>query len=364
MTLRLEQVTKIVHGETHLADVDLELRPGRLHVLLGPTLAGKTTLMRIMAGLEQPTKGRVLEDGADVARVAVQKRSVAMVYQQFINYPTLTVYENIASPLRLRKLPADDIDARVRGTAKMLRIERLLDRLPAELSGGQQQRCAIARALAKEANLLLLDEPLANLDYKLREELRAELRDLFAKRPTIVVYATTEPTEALIMGGEVVLMDEGRVLQSGPTVEVYHRPGSLRAARTFSDPPINTLAVRIADGKARVGQGVDIPLPAHLQTLPAGEYTLGVRAAHLSMGRHASTDVPLAATVDLAEISGSETFVHVREGGHGLVVQEEGVHEYSMGDAVTVWIDPLRLYAFDAEGRLRAAPTPPTAKAA
>ena len=184
-------------------------------MLLGPTLAGKTSLMRLMAGLDRPTAGRVLVDGVDVTGQSVRKRSVAMVYQQFINYPTLTAYDNIASPLRLQGVAAAEIDRQVRDTARLLHIDHLLDRLPAELSGGQQQRLAIARALVKRASLLLLDEPLVNLDYKLREELRAELRDLFARQQTTVVYATTEPLEALIMGGEVIVMDEGRVLQTG-----------------------------------------------------------------------------------------------------------------------------------------------------
>ena len=215
-------------------------------MLLGPTLAGKTSLMRLMAGLDRPSAGRVLVDGVDVTGLSVRKRSVAMVYQQFINYPTLTAYDNIASPLRLQgDRGGRDRPPRCARPRSMLHIDHLLDRLPAELSGGQQQRLAIARALVKTAALLLLDEPLVNLDYKLREELRAELRDLFARQQTTVVYATTEPLEALIMGGEVIVMDEGRVLQSGPTVQVYHRPGSLRVAAVYSDPPMNTLAVTV-----------------------------------------------------------------------------------------------------------------------
>ena len=182
MTLRLEEATRRVGGETHIHPTTLTLEPGTLHVLLGATLAGKTTLMRLMAGLDRPSTGRVLEGGQDVTGTALQKRSVAMVYQQFINYPSLDVFSNIASPLRLRRLPKSEIETRVRETARMLRIDHLLDRLPAELSGGQQQRCAIARALVKEASLLLLDEPLVNLDFKLREELRAELRELFRRR--------------------------------------------------------------------------------------------------------------------------------------------------------------------------------------
>jgi len=173
--LELRNVTKKVGAAEHIRDVSLSLRHGSLNVLLGPTLSGKTSLMRLMAGLDQPTSGKVFFDGQDVTGVAVQKRNVAMVYQQFINYPTLTVYENIASPLRVAGVDGETIKREVGRAAELLRLTPYLDRLPLNLSGGQQQRTALARAIVKKAGLVLLDEPLANLDYKLREELRAEL---------------------------------------------------------------------------------------------------------------------------------------------------------------------------------------------
>ena len=357
MSLRLDQVSRVVGEETWIDAISLTLEPGRLYVLLGPTLAGKTSLMRLMAGLDRPSSGRVLVDGADVTGQSVRRRSVAMVYQQFINYPTLTVYDNIASPMRLQGTPKAEMDRLVRDTARMLHIDHLLDRLPAALSGGQQQRLAIARALVKKSKLLLLDEPLVNLDYKLREELRAELRDLFARQQTTVVYATTEPLEALVMGGEVVVLDQGRVLQTGPTAEVYHQPGSLRVAAVYSDPPMNTLAVTVVDGVARGRGGLELPLGRHLARIGDGAHTLGVRANHLSMRRRTGDDVAIDATVELAEISGSETFVHVRNGELRWVVQEEGVHEHALGQPVQVHVDPTRLYAFDRDGRLELAPT-------
>jgi glycerol transport system ATP-binding protein len=360
MSLRLEAVRRVVRDELWIDDVTLDLAPGRLYVLLGPTLAGKTSLMRLMAGLDRPTSGRVLADGADVTGESVRKRSVAMVYQQFINYPSLTAYGNIASPLRLQGAAAEEVDRRVRGTARLLHIGHLLDRLPTELSGGQQQRLAIARALVKEARLLLLDEPLVNLDYKLREELRAELRDLFARQRTTVVYATTEPLEALVMGGDVIVLDEGRVLQTGPTVEVYHRPASLRVASVFSDPPMNTLSVTVTDGFAYGRSGVRVPLAHHLGRLAPGKHTLGVRANHLSIHRSGEGDLAVDATVELAEISGSETFVHVSNGDLHWVVQEEGVHEHALGQPVRVHLDPARLYAFDGTGGLELAPARPS----
>ena len=246
--LELRSVTRIVDGTPHLADVNLALERGTLNVLLGPTLAGKTSLMRVMAGLDRPTSGRVVLDGTDVTGVPVQRRDVAMVYQQFINYPAMTVYENIASPLRLRGADKKTIENEVARAAELLKLTPYLDRTPLNLSGGQQQRTALARAIVKNADLVLLDEPLANLDYKLREELRAELPRIFAEAGTIFVYATTEPSEALLLGGNTATMSEGRVTQFGPTVEVYRAPADLVTAQTFADPPLNLLDARHLPG--------------------------------------------------------------------------------------------------------------------
>ena len=197
-----------------------------------------------MAGLDVPSAGQVQVDGVDVTGVPVRERNVAMVYQQFINYPSLKVRDNIASPLKLRG--DKNMDQRVRELAEKLHIEMFLDRYPAELSGGQQQRVALARALAKGAPLMLLDEPLVNLDYKLREELRDELTALFAAGDSTVIYATTEPGEALLLGGYTAVLDAGELLQYGPTAEVFHAPQSLRVARAFSDPPMNLMAASVA----------------------------------------------------------------------------------------------------------------------
>jgi len=239
MQLSLEQVGKTVGPAVHLYPMSLSPVPGAVTVLLGATQAGKTSLMRLMAGLDVPSQGRVLVDGRDVTGIPVRDRNVAMVYQQFINYPSMTVFDNIASPLKLGGQPRAEIDQRVREIASRLHIDIFLERLPAELSGGQQQRVALARALAKGAPLMLLDEPLVNLDYKLREELREELSSLFSAGNSTVIYATTEPSEALLLGGYTAVMDAGELLQYGPTAEVFHQPRSIRVARAFSDPPMN-----------------------------------------------------------------------------------------------------------------------------
>src|SRR6201996_6391944 len=259
MTVSLQNVTRAVDGIATIRDVSLTLEKGTLSVLLGPTLSGKTSIMRLLASLDKPATGRVLVDSKDVTGFDVRQRSVAMVYQQFINYPSLTVYENIASPLRVQRKPRDEIEKRVQEAAKLLKLEPYLDRTPLQLSGGQQQRTAIARALVKGADLVLLDEPLANLDYKLREELRTELPRIFEASGAIFVYATTEPSEALLLGGNTVCMWEGEVLQAGETPLVYRKPDTLRVAQVFSDPPLNIVGIRKNNGSVQYAGGIQAP---------------------------------------------------------------------------------------------------------
>ena len=358
MQMVLEGVSKKVGVETWLHPMGLALQSGAVTVLLGATQAGKTSLMRIMAGLDAPTQGRVLVDGQDVTGVPVRKRDVSMVYQQFINYPSMTVARNIASPLLLRK--EANIDQRVREIAKRLHIDMFLERLPAELSGGQQQRVALARALAKRAPLMLLDEPLVNLDYKLREELREELCSLFAAGESTVVYATTEPGEALLLGGYTAVMDQGELLQYGPTAEVFHRPLSLRVARAFSDPPMNLLLGERSSQGVRLRGGPECPVPAWSSTTAVGskDLTLGLRASALRV-QSRQGDVSLPGRVELAEISGSDTFVHVHTAVGELVAQLTGVHYFDLGAPIELYFSPAQVYLFDASGALQVAPARP-----
>jgi glycerol transport system ATP-binding protein len=351
MQLTLERVTKKVGAQSWLYTQSIAPRSGAVTVLLGATQAGKTSLMRLMAGLDTPTEGRVLVDGKDVTGMPVRERNVAMVYQQFINYPSLTVADNIASPLRLRG--EKNIEARVRALADKLHIGMFLDRLPAELSGGQQQRVALARALAKNAPLMLLDEPLVNLDYKLREGLREELTQLFASGDSTVIYATTEPGEALLLGGYTALMDAGELLQYGPTSEVFHAPQSLRVARAFSDPPMNLLAATAGEGCVKLAGGPALVLPLPAGT--GGALTVGLRSGALHVEPHPG-DVALPGKVELAEISGSDTFVHVHTPVGELVAQLTGVHRFELGESLTLYFDASQAYVFGADERLVVAP--------
>ncbi|MDH6182727.1 ABC transporter ATP-binding protein [Polaromonas sp. CG_23.6] len=352
MQLTLESISKKVGPQTWLYDMSLAPLSGAVTVLLGATQSGKTSLMRIMAGLDVPSSGQVKVDGKSVVGVPVRDRNVAMVYQQFINYPSMKVRDNIASPLKLRG--DKNIDQRVRELAEKLHIEMFLDRLPAELSGGQQQRVALARALAKGAPLMLLDEPLVNLDYKLREELRDELTDLFSAGDSTVIYATTEPGEALLLGGYTAVLDAGELLQYGPTSEVFHQPKSLRVARAFSDPPMNLISA-----KAAASGGVQLDAGPLMQlTLPATQsqqLTVGMRAGSLRV-KAGEGDVTLMGKVELAEISGSDTFVYLKTSVGELVAQLTGVHYFDWGAQVPLYFNPAQVYVFDAQGMLLLSP--------
>jgi len=235
MTIELKNISKTVAGRLHIKPTNLKLESGHFNVLLGETGAGKTSLIKLMAGLESCSSGQVLIDGKDVTQLSPQRRNISLVHQFFVNYPHMTVFENIASPLKVASVPSDEIASRVERVADLLQLRPMLGRHPHELSGGQQQRTALARAIVKESRCIFLDEPLANLDYKLREELREQLPELFSGRGTVVVYATSEPEEALLLGGMTGLMHDGVVTQFGPTARIYRNPLSLTSALVFSD---------------------------------------------------------------------------------------------------------------------------------
>ena len=349
--LQLSEVSKFVGADIHLHPMSFALKPNAVTILLGATQAGKTSVMRLMAGLDVPTSGSVLVDGLNVTGVPVRERNVAMVYQQFINYPSLTVYDNIASPLKLRQ--ENNIQEQVQNLAERLHIDPFLQRFPAELSGGQQQRVALARALAKNAPLIFLDEPLVNLDYKLREELREELSQLFATGKSTVVYATTDPSEALLLGGYTAVLKEGCLLQYGPTLEVFRKPASLDVALAFSDPPLNVVSAQAQDGTWQLNHGPFLALP-QLKIIHT-QVTLGIRAAALRV-EEKSGDMAISGQVQLAEISGTDTFVHFHCALGEWVMQKTGVHFFELGARLTFYFDPSEAYVFAPDGVLLSAP--------
>jgi len=350
VTLALEKVVRRVGGQTHIHETSIELQPGGFNILLGTTLAGKTTLMQLMAGLVHPSSGEIWFDGRNVTRVPVQKRRVSMVFQQFINYPNLSVYENIASPLRVARVDEATVRERVGQIAELLQLTPFLERKPLELSGGQQQRTALARALIKDAELVLLDEPLANLDYKLREGLRDELPRLFADRACTVVYATSEPSEALLLGGHTATVHEGRITQYGPNGTVYRRPVDLTTARVFSDPPINTANVVKHGDRIELSELVSWTAEGSLRALPDGAYTIGLRPHHVLPAPGRGRGVEVDCRVLIAEISGSESVIHFDLGGLTWVSLSHGVLGFKVGATARFELDVARCLYFGSDG--------------
>jgi len=336
MAIELRNVTLRVGAESYIYKTSLALEPGGFNILLGTTLSGKTTLMRLMAGLEKPTSGEVWASGKNVTGFPVQQRSVAMVYQSFINYPSFSVYENIASPLKVAGLSKQEIDDKVHRFADLLKLTPMLNRLPRELSGGQQQRTALARALVKGAELVLLDEPLANLDYKLREELRDELPKLFTDTGATVVYATSEPLEALMLGGHTATLNEGRVVQFGKTSSIYRKPATMESAEVFSDPPINTAVIKKRGDQAILGEAISWSVPQKLAALPDGEYKIALRPHHLLPE---GEGVEVDGIVQIAEISGSESIIRIKVNDNVWVSQASGIHAFEYGEKARIFFN-------------------------
>lgn len=352
MSLELRNITKRVAADMLIYDTSLVFEPRSFNVLLGTTLAGKTTLMQLMAGIQKPTSGKIFFRGEDVTGHSVQKRNVSMVYQQFINYPNFSVYDNIASPLRVAKMDANEIDRRVQKAAELLRLGPMLKRKPSELSGGQQQRTAIARALVKDSDIILLDEPLANLDYKLREELRDELPKLFSDRDAIVVYATTEPSEALLFGGNTATMHEGRVTQFGPTSSSYRCPQDLITAQVFSEPPMNTAKIEKRGSNLTIFGNQKWDVGAAGMNLKDGTYTIGIRPHNIAPFKHGKTIGKFNGKVLVTEISGSESVIHAKVNDQTWISQSHGIHAMPIGSNAELFVDLDQSLFFDHAGRL------------
>lgn len=350
MGIILENISKISEGYRTLVNLNLTIEDDTFVAVVAPTGTGKTTLLRVMAGIEKSDKGKIWVDGKDVTGKHVRSRNIAVVYQQFINYPSFTVYENIASPLRVSgKVKKKEIDQRVRAVAEQLQISEYLKRHPHELSGGQQQRVAIARALVKDAGLILLDEPLGNLDYKLREDLRIELKNLAAERDAIFVYATPEPIDALMMASHVAILHDGQIIQYGKTEEVYRKPQHMKAGEYFSDPPMNFFPCVIENAEAVVSEDFKIPLNVMETNVAPGKYALGIRPHHIAVLNAPNGGVALDATVELAEIVGSDTTIHLSHKDLNFIALSQDFRLYNLGQRVVASFDPRQVHIFDAE---------------
>ena len=355
-TIRAEQISKSNGGHPVLHNLSIDLEAGSFVTLLGPTGSGKTTLLRILAGIEKPDSGRVYYEGVDVTALPVQERNIAFVYQQFVNYPSMTLFENIASPLRVakEKRSETEIKRKVEETAELLRLSDILQHLPEEVSGGQRQRCAIARALVKGARFIFLDEPLANLDYKLREELRTELKQIFKDRDGVVVYATPEPIDALTMATHVGFLHEGKILQYGEVLDVYSNPSNAAVGSYFCHPQMNLFPCEVesregAGCRLKVSQELEFEVGLNREKLPSDRYLLGIRPHHVFLTDPKDRMVPFQATVELAEVVGSNTELHLRHGDIRMSLLMQQVEQFPVGKEVTSFIDPDHLYIFDNE---------------
>jgi len=353
MNLIANNLTYKPSEEHHLNEVSFNFKEGNLYTILGRTLSGKTTLLKTIAGLLTPDSGSIEFDGKDFLKVPVWQRNVAMVYQQFINYPHLNVFENIAFPLRQRKIDNEEIKNKVMESLKSVGLVGYENRKIQELSGGQQQRVSLARSLVKNAKILLLDEPLVNLDYKLREQLREEFKNLFSKGladETILIYSTTDPRETMELNGEVIVLDEGKVLQVGPAKEIFENPSSLKVAEISNDPPMNIIEAEISNEQIRF-EGIEINAPNHLSKLTESGLKIGLRSSDIELNENGHEF-----EVELAEISGSETLLHLKRGSIKIIISIEEVLNFKIHDKIKIDFKIDRAYAFGADGKLVSSP--------
>jgi len=353
MDLVGENLSYKLTEELQLRKISFNFEKGKLYTILGRTLSGKTTLLKTIAGLLMPDSGSIRFEDKNFLEVPVWERNIAMVYQQFINYPHLNVFENIAFPLKQRHLNPQKIKDEVFKSLKLVGLEGYEKRKIQELSGGQQQRVSVARSLVKNAKILLLDEPLVNLDYKLREQLREEFKNIFINglsEESIVIFSTTDPREAMELNGEVIVLDEGRVLQVGAAKEIFENPKTLKVAEISNDPPMNILRANIDSNQIKF-EDIEIDIPDHLSKLKNRNFNFGIRASDVELN-----DDGFEFEVELAEISGSETLLHLTRGNAKIITSIEEVMDFKIRDKVKINFKSNKAYAFDEIGNLASSP--------
>jgi ABC-type sugar transport system ATPase subunit len=343
--VHFDGITKMHGAFKALKGVDFEIEPGEFFALLGPSGSGKSTTLRILAGLDMPTSGRVVVDGKDVTSVAASERDVAMVFQSYALYPHMTVFQNIAFPLEMTKLPKAEIPAAVQEAARKVKIEHLLDRKPGQLSGGQQQRCALARAIVRKARLFLLDEPLSNLDAKLRLETRVELKKLQRSLGVTAVYVTHDQEEAMTLADRMAVFMEGAVQQIGRPVDVFARPNSIDVAAFIGSPPMNLIPARYAQGMATIAGGT---LKTSIDLQGERDVVIGIRPSAV---RFDGGGMP--ATVELVEHLGDTAVLDLDVAGAAVRARVSDGAVPREGDNVTITARPEDVHLFDAATRKR-----------
>lgn len=347
--VRLEQIVKRFGEHGALSDVSLTIKDQEFFVLLGPTGAGKTTTLRVIAGLEQQDAGHVYLDGALVDQLQPADRDVAFVFQQYSLYPNMSVFDNLAFPLRspMRQTPEPEIKRRVTNAAEKLRITHLLERKTARLSGGEMQRVSIGRAIVREPRIFLMDEPLSNLDAKLREALRVELKHLQKVEGSTTLFVTHDQIEALTMADRIAVLNDGHIVQIGTPFDIYDRPATDFVAQLVGTPRINLVTAALThDGGWRSRDGA-LHFPGHASGAPLpAEVTVGIRPEDITPGAGAFT-----ATIALIEPLGVETILHLKAGRETLLAVVPGQAQHRVGDQVPFSLAVERLHYFDIDGK-------------
>lgn len=342
--LTIENLT-IDNPKIPMRDLSFTFEAGKIYTILGRTGAGKTELLRALIGLQALSAGSIMLDDECLSEKPINARQMALVYQQFINYPHLNVLDNVAFPLRRQGIAKGAARELAMEALAIVGLEELSRRRPSQLSGGQQQRVAIARAMVKNARILLLDEPLANLDYKLREQMREEFpRLLRSNQESVILYTTTEPQEAMQLGDVLLVMHEGQIVASGDPVQVFENPPSRDVASVISDPPISFLSGQVKDGQLIFADGSVAP-DSHLTCPPDGPVTIALRPDAVQPGGE------ISAQIDLVEFSGSETIVHLAFPFGQAIMLIEGIESFKAGQRVNVSIVPDHIMLFATDGR-------------
>jgi multiple sugar transport system ATP-binding protein len=357
-TVTFDHVTKRYGDVTAVDDLNLEIRDGEFMVLVGPSGCGKTTSLRMIAGLEEITEGTLRIGDKVVNDVAPKDRDIAMVFQSYALYPHMTVRDNLAFGLKLRKVPKADIDKRVKEAAAILSLDKLLTRKPKELSGGQRQRVALGRAIVREPAVFLMDEPLSNLDAKLRVQTRAEIARLHQRLGTTTVYVTHDQVEAMTMGQRIAVMSDAVLQQVGTPQELYDHPINRFVAGFIGSPAMNFLQVQVkADGADPTLEApqVSIPVPARfrqgINESNGRELLLGVRPEHIDIASNGTAGGRIDSTADVVEYLGNEELIHANVAGFDLVALLSSDHRVRPGDALTLTVEAEKLHLFDPESQ-------------
>lgn len=347
--IELEGIEKKFLGKKVLDDVSFTIESGDFISILGAANAGKTTLLRIIAGTLKPDKGQIFFDGEDVTDLPPQKRNVGVIFQSFALYPNMSVYDNIASPLKAKGFSKDEVDKKVKEMASLLRIQDLLEKSPYELSGGEAQRVALGRALVKDAAVYLLDEPLTNLDYKLRESMKIELKRILSLKKTTIIYATPSPEEALVLTDKLILLENGRIVQTGPVKECYENPVNITAAKRYSTPPMNLIDSKLIqkNGQSILNISGKLELDVTHLSLPKEEteYLVGIYPYNIYLTQEKEGMIGISSDLELQELAGSEMVVRVRWNDSILTIYVP--YEKILEKKLTVFIDPSDFYIFN-----------------